>query len=55
MLDAALDADAGTVERVGIAYKALIDDVDRGDTLLLDDGAVVLWVEEVSARKSKPV
>lgn len=47
ILDAAMDPDAGTQERVGIAYKALIDDVNRGDTLLLDDGAVVLWVEEV--------
>ena len=47
ILDAALDKNEGTQERVGIAYKALIDDVNRGDTLLLDDGAVVLWVEEV--------
>ena len=48
VLDAALDVDAGTHERVGISYKALVDDVNRGDTLLLDDGAIVLWVEEVS-------
>ncbi len=48
VLDAALAAEAGTQERVGIAYKALTEDVNRGDTLLLDDGAVVLWVEEVS-------
>jgi len=47
ILDAALDKHEGTKERVGIAYKALVDDVTRGDTLLLDDGAVVLWVEEV--------
>ncbi len=46
ILDAALPADGGTRERVGISYKALVDDVGRGDTLLLDDGAVVLWVEE---------
>ena len=51
VLDAALDADAGTAERVGIAYKALVDDVTRGDTLLLDDGALVLWVEEVSGQE----
>lgn len=49
VLDAALPSDAGTEERVGISYKALPDDVNRGDTLLLDDGAVVLWVEEVIA------
>ncbi|MGW8309458.1 MAG: pyruvate kinase [Thiogranum sp.] len=51
MLDARLAADAGSVERVGISYKELPDDVRRGDTLLLDDGAVVLWVEEVSDRE----
>ena len=47
ILDASLPAKAGTEERVGISYKALPEDVNRGDTLLLDDGAVVLWVEEV--------
>ena len=47
VLDAALDPNEGTQERVGIAYKALPNDVNRGDTLLLDDGAVVLWVNEV--------
>jgi pyruvate kinase len=51
VLDADLASDAGTVERVGISYKELPDDVRRGDTLLLDDGAVVLWVEEVSDRE----
>ena len=47
VLDAALGADAGTRERVGVTYKALADDIHRGDTLLLDDGLLVLWVEEV--------
>ncbi len=51
ILDAAMDADSGNQERVGIAYKALVDDVNRGDTLLLDDGAVVLWVEEVKGNE----
>ncbi|MDT8386116.1 MAG: pyruvate kinase [Thiogranum sp.] len=51
ILDATLGPNDGTQERVGIAYKALIDDVNRGDTLLLDDGAVVLWVEEVHGRE----
>jgi pyruvate kinase len=46
-LDAALGVNDGDVSRVGLTYKALPDDVNRGDTLLLDDGAVVLWVEEV--------
>ena len=49
VLDAALSSDAGTQERVGLTYKDLLHDVSRGDTLLLDDGAVVLWVEEVKA------
>lgn len=48
VLDAALGKNDGDVERVGIAYKDLINDVNRGDTLLLDDGRIVLWVEEVS-------
>jgi pyruvate kinase len=47
ILDAALDADGGTEERVGLSYKTLPDDVSRGDTLLLDDGRIVLWVDQV--------
>jgi pyruvate kinase len=47
ILDAACDPKEGTVERVGITYKQLPDDVSRGDTLLLDDGRVILWVEGV--------
>ena len=46
-LDAACPPDAGDQERVGIAYKELPDDVSRGDTLLLDDGRLVLWVDQV--------
>ena len=37
----------GSVERVGTTYTDLINDVDRGTTLLLDDGRIVLWVDEV--------
>jgi len=48
ILDASLPSDAGTSERVGITYKDLPADVSRGDTLLLDDGLLVLWVEEVA-------
>ncbi|MEJ2686646.1 MAG: pyruvate kinase [Gammaproteobacteria bacterium] len=47
ILDARLGPNDGTGERVGLAYKELPDDVSRGDTLLLDDGQIVLWVEEV--------
>ena len=46
-LDAALDHNRGNHERIGIAYKQLPEDVTRGDTLLLDDGRVVLWVDKV--------
>ncbi len=47
ILDAALPADAGTAERVSVTYKSLPEEVSRGDTLLLDDGQIVLWVDEV--------
>lgn len=46
ILDSNLDEDAGTEERVGITYKELVNDVSRGDTLMLDDGRIVLWVDE---------
>ena len=46
-LDTKLDPEAGTIERVGMAYKALPEDVTRGDTLLLDDGRIVLWVDSI--------
>jgi pyruvate kinase len=52
-LDTALDPTAGTSERVGLAYKELPNDVNRGDTLLLDDGRLVLWVEEVIGTEIK--
>lgn len=47
ILDADWPATDGNQERVGITYKDLINDVNRGDTLLLDDGRIVLWVEKV--------
>jgi pyruvate kinase len=47
ILDAACPLNAGDQERVGITYTDLIKDVSRGDTLLLDDGAIVLWICEV--------
>jgi pyruvate kinase len=39
--------DEGTSERVGTTYRALPQDVARGTTLLLDDGRITLWVEQV--------
>ena len=47
-LDVSLPGGVGDETRVGVDYKGLADDVTRGDTLLLDDGRIVLWVEEVS-------
>jgi pyruvate kinase len=46
-IDAECPLDAGDRERVGTTLPSLVDDVSRGDTLLLDDGAIELWVEEV--------
>ncbi|NOZ52727.1 MAG: pyruvate kinase [Gammaproteobacteria bacterium] len=48
ILDAALASNAGNKERVGVAYKNLPNDVERGNTLLLDDGKLEFWVENVS-------
>lgn len=44
-----LDSDCalGNQERVGLDYKELPRDVSHGTTLLLDDGRIVMWVEEV--------
>ena len=50
-LDADMDIAAGDGTAVGILYKSLPDDVIRGDTLLLDDGAIVLWVDDVEGSK----
>jgi pyruvate kinase len=47
VLDPELDPEEGTEERVGIAYKELPQDVKSGDKLLLDDGRIVLKVNEV--------
>ncbi|MEJ2346001.1 MAG: pyruvate kinase [Gammaproteobacteria bacterium] len=41
----------GTAERVGMSYKDLPNDVVRGDTLLLDDGRIELWVDRVEGHE----
>jgi pyruvate kinase len=46
-LDVSLDSQAGTVKSVGVAYKSLPKDVRAGDTLLLNDGLIVLEVVDV--------
>ena len=47
-LDTGLDPRAGTGLSVGVAYKNLPRDVAAGDTLLLNDGQIVLDVVRVS-------
>lgn len=51
VLDAELDSDAGDSNQVGIDYKQLPQDVKRGDTLLLDDGRLVFWVDSVEGQR----
>ncbi len=51
VLDTALDPKAGTVERVGVAYKNLPNDVQAGDALLLNDGQIVLDVDKVDGTR----
>jgi pyruvate kinase len=46
-IDADCPLDAGDRNRVGTTYPELVGDVRHGDTLLLDDGAIELWVEAV--------
>jgi pyruvate kinase len=47
VLDASLGEADGTVESVSVTYKQLPEDLESGDVLLLNDGAIVLDVEEV--------
>ncbi len=51
ILDPDLPPAAGDERGVGVAYAALADDVAPGDTLLLDDGQIVLSVGAVAGRK----
>jgi pyruvate kinase len=50
-LDTAMDPNGGDEHAVGCAYRNLSKDVARGDTLLLDDGLIVLEVEEVAGSR----
>ena len=47
VLDCSPDAPPGNVERVGVSYHELPNDVHAGDVLLLDDGLVALTVLDV--------
>ena len=46
-IDSACPLEAGDAQRVGCTYAGLAEDVVRGDILLLDDGAIELWIEAV--------
>jgi pyruvate kinase len=47
VLDTSWDIELGNQERVGVTYPSLHLEVARGDTLILNDGLIVLWVDEV--------
>ena len=47
LLDTSLGSDDGDETCVGVAYPDLIEDVGPGDVLLLDDGQIVLEVEDL--------
>ncbi len=51
VLDTAMDPKAGTQDGVGVAYERLPQDVSRGDSLLLDDGQIVMAVEKVDGTR----
>jgi pyruvate kinase len=50
VLDPDLPENDGSAETVGLAYRELHRDVVAGDVLLLDDGRLELWVEQVVGR-----
>ena len=47
VIDTALGEKAGSEESVGTSYAGLVNDVDTGDRLLVDDGNIVLQVEKI--------
>jgi len=55
VIDADLNANAGDEHHVGVTYKGLAQDVKRGDTLLVDDGRIMLQVENVDGNAIETV
>ena len=51
VLDAGMAADAGTEQAVGLDFPQLVEDVQAGDILLLDDGRIRLRVDNVEGMK----
>ncbi len=45
-----IDCELGDQDRVGLDYQELVNDVQPGDTLLLNDGRMVMRVDQVGAR-----
>ena len=50
-IDADCPLDGGDQSRVGTTLPSLVEDVMPGDTLLLDDGAIELMVDEINGRR----
>jgi pyruvate kinase len=55
VIDADLASNAGDEHHVGVTYKALPRDVRAGDTLLVDDGRVILKVEKIDGNAIETV
>jgi pyruvate kinase len=51
VLDTTMDPNGGDEHSVGCAYRNLVNDVERGDVLLLDDGLIVLEVDYVEGSR----
>jgi pyruvate kinase len=49
--DTRLGTDDGTEKSVSLDYKKLVNDVQPGDTLLLDDGRLVMTVKKIEAHQ----
>jgi pyruvate kinase len=51
ILDTNLGDEEGTEEHVSLDYKSLPQDVHAGDTLLLDDGRIVMQVDKIEGNR----
>ncbi len=55
IIDADLAPNAGDETHVGVTYKGLAGDVKAGDTLLVDDGRIMLQVERIDGNAIETV
>lgn len=46
-----MDEVVGTTDKISVTYEGLVDDVEKGSTILLDDGLIGLEVLNVDAAK----